>query len=76
LSRIFKEDMGISPWDYLHRFRVQKARELLLLTDAPITSIAAEVGYEDVGYFARAFRAISGVSPRNYRRQSGIQTND
>ncbi len=53
-------DMGISLWDYLNRFRNQKARELLLLTDESITEVAAAVGYEDVGYFSRL--------PRNFRQ--------
>jgi AraC-like DNA-binding protein len=70
LSRIFKMDTGISPWDYLNRFRVQKARELLLLTDRSITAIATDVGYEDVGYFGRVFREITGCSPRAFRQQS------
>ncbi len=71
LSRIFKMDMGISLWDYLNRFRNQKARELLLLTDESITEIAAAVGYEDVGYFSRVFREICGCSPRAFRNQAG-----
>ena len=69
LSRIFKLGTGISPWDYLNRFRIQKAKELLLLTDGSITSIAAEVGYEDVGYFGRVFHEIAGSSPRTFRQQ-------
>ena len=70
LSRIFKMDTGISLWDYLNRFRIQKAKELLLLTDESITAIAAEVGYEDVGYFGRVFHEITGWSPRAYRQKS------
>ena len=70
LSRIFKKDMGISLWDYLNRLRNQKARELLLLTDESIYVIATRVGYEDVGYFSRVFREITGCSPRAYRQQS------
>jgi YesN/AraC family two-component response regulator len=70
LSRIFKLDTGISLWDYLNRFRIQKAKELLLLTDASITAIAADVGYEDVSYFSRVFRELAGCSPRAYRQQA------
>ena len=70
LSRIFKMDIGISPWNYLNRFRIQQAKELLVLTAESITSIAAEVGYDDVGYFGRVFREITGCSPRVYRHQS------
>ncbi len=70
LSRIFKADTGISLWDYLNRYRIQKAKELLLLTDELITAIAADVGYEDVGYFGRVFHEVVGCSPRAFRQQS------
>jgi signal transduction histidine kinase/DNA-binding LacI/PurR family transcriptional regulator/AraC-like DNA-binding protein len=70
LSRIFKADTGISLWDFLNRYRVQRAKELLLLTDESITAIAANVGYEDVGYFSRVFREIVGCSPRAFRQQA------
>ena len=70
LSRIFKTDTGISLWDYLNRYRIQKAKELLLLTDKNITAIAGDVGYDDVGYFGRVFREIAGCSPRAFRQQT------
>jgi YesN/AraC family two-component response regulator len=69
LSRIFKQDAGISLWDYLNRLRIQKAKELLLLSNQSITAIAAEVGYEDVGYFARVFGEVVGCSPRAFKQQ-------
>jgi signal transduction histidine kinase/DNA-binding LacI/PurR family transcriptional regulator/AraC-like DNA-binding protein len=70
LSRIFKIDTGISLWDYLNRLRIQKAKDLLLLGGQSITSIAAEVGYEDVGYFARVFREVTGCSPRAFKQKA------
>jgi YesN/AraC family two-component response regulator len=70
LSRIFKIGTGISLWDYLHRFRVQKAKDLLLLTDESITEIAAAIGYEDTSYFSRVFSDIAGCSPRAFRQQA------
>ena len=69
LSRIFKMDTGIPLWDYLNRYRIQKAKELLLTTDKSITVIAANVGYEDTSYFSRVFHEIAGCSPRAYRQQ-------
>lgn len=69
LSRIFKVDTGISLWDYLNRYRIQKAKELLLTTNESITAIAGDVGYEDTSYFSRVFHEIAGCSPRAYRQQ-------
>src|SRR5207253_926853 len=70
LSRIFKMETGLSLWDYLNRYRVLKAKELLLLTDNSITDIAAGVGYDDAGYFGRIFREIVDCSPRTYRQKA------
>jgi two-component system response regulator YesN len=62
-------ETGIPLWDYLNRYRIQKAKELLLTTDESITAIAANVGYEDTSYFSRVFHEIAGCAPRAYRQQ-------
>lgn len=69
LSKIFKQEMGISPWDALNRFRIQRARELLKTTDGNITEIAAQVGFDDPSYFGRVFQQQVGLSPKKYREQ-------
>ncbi|NJM09192.1 helix-turn-helix domain-containing protein, partial [Candidatus Gracilibacteria bacterium] len=69
LSRIFQQELGISPWEYLLRYRVKQARQLLRSTAAPITAIASQVGFEDSAYFSRVFRKHTGCSPRDYREQ-------
>jgi AraC-like DNA-binding protein len=43
---------------------------LLLTTDLGVAEIAAEVGYDDAFYFSRQFRAVNGVSPRQFRERS------
>ena len=67
LSQIFRNELGVSPWDYLSRWRVQRARELLATTDKSITAVAAEVGFDDSVYFSRVFRKHAGESPQAYR---------
>ncbi len=47
-----------------------RARELLLTTDRSIADIAEEVGYPDQFYFSRQFQAVTGSSPRHFRRPS------
>jgi YesN/AraC family two-component response regulator len=68
LSKIFRQEFGFSPWDYLIRFRIQKAKEFLDTTGASITSVAAQTGFEDSAYFSRVFRKHIGMSPQEYRK--------
>jgi len=70
LTRIFHQELGISPWDYLSRYRVQRAKELLRTTDVHITAVASQVGFDDPAYFSRIFRKEVGCSPREYREQA------
>jgi len=48
---------------------VERARELLVSTELPITKIAAQVGCDDPTLLARAFRKTVGVSRSEYRRE-------
>ncbi len=67
LSRVFNRELGISPWDYLNRYRISRARELLRLTHDSISRVSRRVGFTDPAYFSRVFHRITGLSPRAYR---------
>jgi signal transduction histidine kinase/ABC-type sugar transport system substrate-binding protein/AraC-like DNA-binding protein len=67
LSQIFREEMRISPWDYLARLRIEKAKELLSSKDESVTSIATQVGFNDSAYFSRVFGKLTGMSPKEWR---------
>jgi signal transduction histidine kinase/AraC-like DNA-binding protein/ABC-type sugar transport system substrate-binding protein/CheY-like chemotaxis protein len=67
LTHIFREELGISPWEYLNRYRVKQAKALLRGTSDSITAIAARVGFDDASYFGRVFRKQVGCSPQAYR---------
>lgn len=69
LSRVFNQELGISPWDYLNRYRVARAQELLRQTHDSISQIGYRVGFSDPAYFSRVFRRLTGISPRAYREQ-------
>lgn len=67
VSRIFKEQLGESPINYLIRYRLEKAKSLLdHATDIPIKETAALVGYEDALYFSKLFKKYYGSSPSDY----------
>jgi AraC-like DNA-binding protein len=71
LSRVFHREMSISPWEYLNRYRILQARELLHCTDDNIKTVARRVGFADPAYFSRVFRKVVGTSPSAYRKQAG-----
>jgi YesN/AraC family two-component response regulator len=68
LSTCFHRETGVTPSDYLERYRIKQARRLLETTDLPVTRVALEVGFFDSSYFGRVFRREVGVSPVAYRR--------
>ncbi len=69
LQRAFKENLGVSPMDYLIRLRLRKAAELLYNPTLNITEVAQQCGFQDVNYFSRAFKKIQQCSPSSYRKK-------
>ncbi|WP_265594634.1 AraC family transcriptional regulator [Haloferula sp. BvORR071] len=67
-SELFKARAGMSPMAYVIHLRMQRAAALLQWDDAPVSEVAARVGYDDAYYFSRLFRSVFGVSPRAYRK--------
>jgi YesN/AraC family two-component response regulator len=67
LSRVFNRELGISPWDYLNRYRVLQSKHLLLHTTEAIGVIALQVGFKDHAYFSRVFHKVTGTSPQAFR---------
>jgi signal transduction histidine kinase/AraC-like DNA-binding protein/ABC-type sugar transport system substrate-binding protein len=70
LTHIFGRELGLSPWQYLNRYRIRQARELLRRTNDSVTAVALQVGFNDPAYFSRVFRKQVGVSPSTYREQA------
>jgi signal transduction histidine kinase/DNA-binding response OmpR family regulator/ABC-type sugar transport system substrate-binding protein len=71
LSRLFHQEVGLTPMSYLNRYRVQQAKKMLEEGKRCITDIALEVGFSNSGYFTRVFREEVGVSPREYLLSNG-----
>ena len=67
LLKIFKEEKGISFWDYVTQLRMEKAKELLKNTDCTIYSISLDIGYESQYHFSRKFKSLFGISPVEFR---------
>ena len=69
LKEIFKGVYGMPIATYMKEFRIRKAMELLQQTDDSIAEIAAKVGYETQGKFAKAFKEFTNLTPSSYRKK-------
>ncbi len=68
-GRLFKQSLGLSPYQYLLQQRVERAKTLLKRTDKPIVAIALECGFNSHSHLGRKFRHLTGITPKAYRTQ-------
>jgi AraC-like DNA-binding protein len=68
----FKETVGVSPMDYLTRWRMAVAGERLLNSSDPVSTIALSLGYESESAFSTAFKRVMACSPRQYSRGESL----
>lgn len=69
ISKIFKEETGESPINYLIKIRLEKAKAILLSDEThSIKEIAGQVGYEDVYHFSKLFKKYYGIAPLYYKK--------
>lgn len=66
--RLFKEQLGTTPLDYLHQIRIYRSCSMLLETDENIASVAGQVGYSSLSCFNRHFLRFMGVIPSQWRK--------
>ncbi|SKA84257.1 AraC-type DNA-binding protein [Clostridium sp. USBA 49] len=69
LSKLFKEETGESPINYLIGIRLYKAKELLDNGEFTVKEIASMVGYDDPYYFSKLFKKYYGCSPKKYKNK-------
>jgi AraC family transcriptional regulator len=66
--RIFSRTLGVTPHQYLLRSRLRHAARLLADDKRSVTSVALEVGFNDISNFVRSFHRAAGVSPRVFQQ--------
>ncbi|MFC7681606.1 response regulator [Paenibacillus sp. GCM10028914] len=67
LGHLFNKETGESFTEYINRYRIEKAKELLRNTPLKVQEIAREVGYWETGYFYKQFKKYVGLSPRDFK---------
>lgn len=71
-GKIFRDHIKTSPQDFLIKYRMRKAAELLKMTKLLIRDISISVGYPNQLHFSRAFRNVYGKSPSQWRKENQI----
>ncbi|MEM9265284.1 MAG: AraC family transcriptional regulator [Cyanobacteria bacterium P01_F01_bin.13] len=66
-GRLFKQSLGLSPYQYLLQQRVEQAKTLLQQTDKPIIEIAFDCGFNSQSHLGRKFRQLTDMTPKAYR---------
>ena len=77
LRRLFINDLGLSPIEYLQTCRIEHAKEMLLYSFDSLGTIAEKCGYSSLFYFSKIFKKTVGLSPKEYRsRECGTEETD
>lgn len=66
LSRLFKQETGISLQEYMIMERIEKAKSFLE-QGVKVTNVSEAVGYDSVAHFSRIFKKVVGYSPKQYQ---------
>ena len=67
LARLMKRFFGLTPSQFITKTRIAAASRLLRETEQPVAEIALACGFYDHSAFTRAFRAVTGVTPSQFR---------
>jgi AraC family transcriptional regulator len=68
-SRLFKQSVGLSPYQFVMQQRIERAAYLLRTTTLSVAAIATQVGFSTQNQLTIQFRKFLGTTPSNYRRQ-------
>lgn len=67
INNFFKQEMGITIFDYIVKFRMEKAQEMLKDPDSKIYAVAKAVGYHNQAHFKLLFKQSAGMLPNEYK---------
>lgn len=74
-ARRFRETVGVSPMEYVTRWRMLLAGDKLENSSDPVSVISFSLGYESESAFSTAFKRVMGASPRQYGRRTTLASN-
>lgn len=69
-TTLLKRYTGQSYSEYITHIRIEKAKQLLEMSDGKVYEIGEQVGYQNVYYFNRVFKKMTGLSPGEYKKEA------
>lgn len=70
LCKYFKKNMGITVFQYINQYKINQSINYLLHSKLTIIEIAMNCGFDNISYFIRTFKKITGFTPKQYRNQN------
>jgi len=68
-ARLFKTTIGLPPYQFVMRYRVERAQALLTNPDIALIDIALRCGFSDQAHFSKVFKTMVGETPKAWRKQ-------
>ena len=65
---LFRQAVGMPPYEFLLRRRIEAAKDLLCSTDKPLSEIALLLGFDSASHFIRTFQRYESITPHHYRK--------
>lgn len=72
LRALFREHTGQAVLPYIHHFKIDQAKRMLLETDERIADIALRLGFDNPHYFSRLFKQLTRHTPKQFRQQNQL----
>ncbi|MEK3916019.1 response regulator [Paenibacillus sp. FSL H7-0331] len=69
INQIFKQETGGTIFDYVTRYKMERAKDMLAVNHIKLYEIAEKLGYNHTAYFSSLFKKYMGVTPKDFRRQ-------
>lgn len=69
LCRFFKQNIGMTIFEYLNKIKVEFACKLLMDPDLSILDVCLDSGFNNLSHFNKQFKRIIGLPPKEYRKQ-------
>jgi AraC-like DNA-binding protein len=66
--RLFRQQLNVTPLDYINRKKIEKAQLMLVINNSLIKDIAYSLAFDNISYFNRIFKSLVGQTPVEYRR--------